>query len=118
METDQEEFVAALRRLVQNPGGPLGQDLTWVSGRATPDGAVVLYRQEGVVPVLGWRYEMAWFAAMFGSESTMRELAEITYVNDLRSPDGGAGVRLDVDWADGLVEDPAEVAWLGEAPAR
>lgn len=96
MATHQEDVIAALCHLVQRPSEGLGQGPVWVSGRASPDGAVMLHHEHEGGRVLGYRCDLADLAALFDPGSTMTDLAEIVHVDDLCSP-AGPGVRRTVD---------------------
>lgn len=75
-------------------------------------GAVVLYREQPAGPVLGKRYDVQTFAALFSPALAADDLAEIAYRNELADP-SGSGEVLDVGWADGLGYDRSQVQWVG-----
>ncbi len=104
------EFVAAVRARFHD-SGLLRDGMEWVAGGVQPpDAAVILYRDRPGGPVLGRRYLLREYSALFGG-ATAQWLATEAWVSDITAPSGD-GERKDVDWADGLVPDPAEVRWL------
>lgn len=86
--------------------------------RADGQIATVLYRENPQRPVLGERFDLAGWAELFDPELSPEDLADIAVAERLLDPTG-YGTRLDVDWADGLVDDPSEIEWVGFGePAR
>ena len=89
----------------------LNERMCWVGGRVRePHDAVILYRDRPDGPVLGRRYELRSYSALFGGE-TAQWLANEAWLSDITDP-SGAGEPKDVDWAVGLVDDPGVVRWL------
>lgn len=87
--------------------------------RADGQIATVLYRENPQRPVLGERFDLAGWAELFDPELSPEDLADIAIAERLLDPTG-YGTRLDVDWADELVDNPREVEWIGfreEPPA-
>lgn len=104
------EFVATVRARFRD-SELLRDGMDWVSGCVQPpDVAIILYRDRPGGPVLGRRYLLSEYSALFGGE-TAQWLATEAWVSDITAPSGD-GVRKDVDWADGLVRQPEEVRWL------
>ncbi len=109
-EAFANEFVAAVRARFQD-SDLLRDGMEWVAGGVQrPDVAVVLYRDRPGGPVLGRRYPLQEYSALFGGE-TPQWLATEAWVSDITAPSGD-GAPKDVDWADGLVRQPEEVRWL------
>lgn len=110
---DAATFVAAVKRQFDDPENMLTDSMVWVGGGVSLDGsAVVIYRPHQDGPVLGRRYLVAQFEAMFTPACTAEELADIVIANEITEPQE-RGVELPVDWADGLVPDGVTVEWVG-----
>lgn len=88
-----------------------------IAAHAIGGDVVVLYREHPDWPVLGRRYNLEALSALSGDHYSPTELAGNILDEDILDPTGYGGL-LDVDWADGLVENPREVQWVGfgEAP--
>lgn len=111
MKHDPKLLLELVRDRVLNPHRILGKNVIWVAGRVLDaDSVVMLYREGPGGPVIGQRYVLTEFASMFDPELTTDDLAEIIFTNEITDP-GGPGESLNVDWADGLVPDPAAVTW-------
>ncbi|WIE76749.1 hypothetical protein [Curtobacterium sp. MCSS17_007] len=109
-EAFTNEFVAAVRARFRD-SDLLRDGMEWVAGGVQPpDVATILYRDRPGGPVLGRRYPLKEYSALFGGE-TVQWLATEAWVSDITAPSGD-GERKDVDWAEGLVPDPTEVRWL------
>lgn len=106
------EFVAAVRARFRD-SELLRDGMEWVAGGVrSPDAAIILYRDRPGGPVLGRRYLLREYSALFGGE-TAQWLATEAWVSDITDPSGD-GEPKDVDWAEGLVTDPTEVRWLDQ----
>lgn len=109
-EASANEFVAAVRARFRD-SELLRDGMEWVAGVVQPpDAAIILYRDRPGGPVLGRRYLLREYSALFGGESA-QWLATEAWVSDITAPSGD-GERKDVDWAEGLVRQPGEVRWL------
>ena len=106
---DADAFVSAIRRrFAASPS--LAPEKTWVAGRAHADGTAVILYADGHGRLLGRRWVLDRLAAGFAPRDA-RSLADAVYPNEVIEPDGPT-TALDVDWADGLVEDPSRVGWV------
>lgn|GEM_PF-7084770 len=112
---DATAFVAALRRRFADPQHPLASSVQWVAGGTSPDGrAVIIYRETRTDgPLLGRRYDLEAFSALFDPSFGVEELADVAFVQDITDPTSGGTVRA-TDWAVGLVPDTLEIEWVGE----
>ncbi|MFH6678569.1 hypothetical protein [Clavibacter michiganensis] len=106
---DGDAFVAAVRRRFEATPS-LAPEKTWVAGRASADGSAVILYSDGQGRLRGRRWVLERLAARFAPRDT-RSLADAVYPNEVIEPDGPM-TALDVDWADGLVEDPSRVGWV------
>lgn len=115
--SDGDRFVEALRAhfLEQTiPPRSEANPVVWVNASAGDDGTVVLiYRQYDGGPLVGRRWVLDELGLLFGTQDPV-DLAEQMWLNEVEDPDTG-GRHLDVAWADGLVDDPGDVLWRGEA---
>ena len=90
---------------------------TLLVAHATGDDVIVLYREHPDGPVLGRRYDIEESMSQSGHYYSPTGLAGNALDEDILDPTGHGGL-LDVDWADGLIDNPREVEWVGfgEAP--
>ncbi|WP_043671076.1 hypothetical protein [Clavibacter michiganensis] len=106
---DAEAFVAALQRMLgETPS--IAPEKTWVTGRASGDGSAVVLYADGHDRLLGRRWVLERLAPLFDPRDA-ESLASAVYANEIADADGPT-TQLDVDWADGLVEDPSRVGWV------
>lgn len=111
-ESDAKRFCAAIVRYFSEPDRAFGENVELIATRATDDVAIILYREFPTGPILGQRYELTDYATLFDPHLSPEELADIAFTDEITDP-SGRGTRRDVDWADGLVEDPSSIEWLG-----
>lgn len=105
-----DAFLAAVRARFHD-SELLRDGMEWVAGGVQPpDAAVIIYRDRPGGPVLGRRYRLGEYSALFGGE-TPQWLATEAWMSDITAPSGD-GERKDVDWAEGRVWEPGEVRWL------
>lgn len=85
----------------------------WIGGRILDDDSVViLYRESASGPILGRRYILPEFKALFDNDLSIKDLAQIIVTDEIGDPTGHGEV-LPVDWADGLVPAGEHVEWTG-----
>jgi hypothetical protein len=84
------------------------------AGTDATGAVVVLYREQPDGPLLGRRFEMHKYAVLFDPKNEPEDLAMIALSDEILDP-SGHGRRLNVDWANGLADDPAQVEWHGIA---
>ncbi|MBP2215040.1 DUF6226 family protein [Arthrobacter sp. CAN_C5] len=85
----------------------------WIRGRVLDDDSVVvLYRESASGPILGRRYILPEFKALFDDDLSIKDLAQIIVTDEIGDPTGHGEV-LPVDWADGLVPAGEHVEWTG-----
>jgi len=111
-QNSADRFVARIDAFFR--AGPLGYigDFELLATRADGDVATVVYRENPHRPVLGERFDLVEWGSLFDPDLTPEGLADIAIAEQLLDPTG-RGVTLDVDWADGLVDNPREVEWVG-----
>ncbi|MCY7286818.1 MAG: hypothetical protein LH624_00820 [Cryobacterium sp.] len=96
--------------------GPFVSPVIWIAGGLSTSGdPVVIYRQSESEPLVGRIWDLDRLARLF-TPSTPETLAHDMWHSEVNEPDFDPR-RLDVDWADGLVDDPEGVLWLGCANA-
>lgn len=112
--TRASELLTAVEKLfVQRT---LGDAMAWtdtrfVAGRVlTETLLVVLFRWQESATVFGAVFDTDELTALFEPHD-VESLADAVVSNDLAGPPG-TGVRLDVDWALGLVSAPHDVQWV------
>ena len=89
----------------------IAPEKSWLGGGASSDGRVtVLYRGRAGGPVVGRRYLLAELAKQFGTGDPA-ELATCVWASEIAEPED-VGRLCDVDWAEGLIENPRQVRWL------
>jgi hypothetical protein len=109
---DAEAFVQALRRMLgETPS--IAPEKTWVAGRAGADGTVVVVYTDDTGRLLGRRWVLERLAVGFDPRDA-ENLASAMYANEIADPEGPT-TPLDVDWADGLVDDPSCIRWVVDA---
>ncbi len=117
LRADGDRFVEALRAHFLEQSSPPRSEadlVVWVDASAGDDGTVVLlYRQHEGGPLVGRRWVLDELGLLFGTQDPV-DLAEQVWLNEVEDP-GTGGQHLDVDWAYGLVDDPGDVLWRGEA---
>jgi hypothetical protein len=106
---DGDAFVAAIRRRFEATPS-FAPEKTWIAGRANDDGTAVIIYSDGQGRLRGRRWVLERLAAQFAPRDA-RSLADSVYPNEVIEPDGPM-TPLDVDWADGLVEDPSRIGWV------
>lgn len=112
-----QEFADALVAHFASDGFDF-RDTRLVAAQAIDDRVIVLYREYSSGPVLGRRYLLDEAMEASGNFYSAAELAGNAIDEDILDPTG-RGIRLDVDWADGLIDDPSEIEWVGFGePAR
>jgi hypothetical protein len=109
---DAEAFVQALRRMLgETPS--IAPEKAWVAGRASADGTAVIVYTDGTGRLLGRRWVLERLAVGFDPRDA-ESLASAVYANEIAAPEGPT-TPLDVDWADGLVEEPSRIGWVVDA---
>jgi hypothetical protein len=85
----------------------------WIGGKVLPDDSVViLYREWAPGPILGRRYVLPEFKALFDDDLSINDLAQIIVTDEISDPTGHGEV-LSLDWAKGLVLPGQSVEWAG-----
>jgi hypothetical protein len=106
------EFVSRIAERIGDPKDIFHGDLVFVGGGRSPDGrAVILYRERVDGPVLGRRYDLERYAALFDPHLTVSALADIAFVDDVADPTG-SGRELVVDWSDGIDHPDEIIYWV------
>jgi hypothetical protein len=111
MESSREDqFLKVLHALfVERPS--IAPEKVWLGGGVSSDGGItVLYRGRTGGPVVGRRYDLVELASLFGTW-VPSGLAECVWASEIAEPED-IGCARDVDWADGLIDDPSRVCWL------
>ncbi|KZX21219.1 hypothetical protein [Rathayibacter tanaceti] len=105
-------FVRHLRSRVEDNLDPRSAQLVWVRGVENADGdAVILYRESPGGPVVGRRYRLQDYAALFDVGSSPERLADIAFTDDVSDPTGGGVEDAAADERAGL--DPGSgVRWV------
>ena len=115
---DAQRFVDAMRVHFDAQTIPPREErnpVVWVNAGVSGSGdAVLLYRQYADGPLVGRRWNLSELGVLFGTDNPAK-LAEDMWVTEVEDPDVG-GQHLDVDWADGLIDNPGVVLWRGEHP--
>ena len=111
-QSDAERFVSRIEAFFNGEASDSIGAFTLLATQANGDVATVLYRENPHRPVLGERFDLVEWAALFDPDLTPEGLADIAISEQLLDPTG-RGLRLDVDWADGLIDNPREVEWVG-----
>ncbi|MEV8252455.1 hypothetical protein AB0O95_00670 [Rhodoglobus sp. NPDC076762] len=89
----------------------VSRETQFVAGRVlTETLLVVLFLWQETATVFGALFDTDELAALFEPHD-VESLADAVVSNDLAGPPG-AGMRLDADWADGLVSAPHDVQWV------
>lgn len=110
---DVAAFVSRVRERVMDRTDVFHGSLVWTAGGEGSDGsAIVLYQERPNGPVLGRRYDLDEFAGLFDPGLTVRDLADIAFLDDVADPTGSGTVRPEVGWADGFYVDAARVEWV------
>ncbi len=108
-----DRFAHAIRDYFSIPGRALQPDIRLEAAGTDAEGAVViLYRDRRNGTLFGRRYRVDELSLLFSPKTSPEDLATTVIVDDILEP-SGPGRPLAVAWADGLVENPAEVRWLG-----
>ncbi len=90
----------------------------WVGGQVLADESVViLYREWAPGPILGRRYVLPEFKAMFEDHLSIKDLAQIIATYEISDPTG-RGEIFPVNWAAGLVPPGQRVEWTGIYPRQ
>jgi hypothetical protein len=110
--SDAQRFLARIVAFFSAEASDYVCTFELLATRADGDIATVLYRENPHRPVLGERFDLIEWASLFDPDLTPEGLADIAIDEQLLDPTG-RGIRLDVDWADGLVDNPREVEWVG-----
>ncbi|WBU37344.1 hypothetical protein [Homoserinibacter sp. YIM 151385] len=114
--SDAKRFEAELHRLRASPTEVLHPPTllkTAVRGQVV----VIVYKEEGADWLSGMLVDLPVFSRGFRPRSP--EFLADVIMDEIQEP-SGRGRRLDVDWAEGLVDEPSAVLWhvnAGEAAA-
>ncbi|MBH0130620.1 hypothetical protein [Salinibacterium sp. NK8237] len=112
--TPASELLTAVEALfVQRAIGDAmaSMETRFVAGRTlSQTRLVLLFRWRESATVFGAVFDTEELAALFEPHD-LESIADAIVSNDLAGPPG-AGIRLDVDWAVGLVSAPHDVQWV------
>jgi hypothetical protein len=107
------EFAAAARRRLEQSDRILSPGTRLVAAGLDSTGAVVvLYSPQSISAVFGQRFVMSELRRQFDEGLDAATLAQLLVDDNILEP-SGPGVRLDVLWAKGLIDDPSVVWWIG-----
>lgn len=113
MRSYGDRFIATIVADMSDPGRVIGEETRLEGIGIDPEGAViVVYRQKPNSRMLGRRFDLQKFAQLFDPTSPPEVLARIALVDDIFDP-SGPGTRLNVSWAEGIVDNPDEIEWHG-----
>jgi hypothetical protein len=103
------QFLEGVREYFHNPNRLDGHEVAIErTGMSTDGAAVILYRQYPGSPLHGLHIDLHRFAALFEPSDPL-SLARIIASDEISDP--GGGEPLDVDWADGLIDDTRGILW-------
>lgn len=109
-----ERFIRTIEGYFSAPGLFVSEQQLEGTGTDTTGAVIVIYRERPDGPLLGRRYDIDEYPVLFDPKREPEDLAMIALSDDILDP-SGHGTRLKVDWANGLVDDPAQVEWHGLA---
>lgn len=110
--SDVARFLEHLRARVVDVRDPRSAALVWVLGVEDTEGdAVVLYRERAGGPLLGRRYRLPEYAALFDIGSSPERLADIAFTDDVSDPTGGGVEDAAAEERAGL-EPGSGVQWV------
>lgn len=108
---DKEEVLSIVKQIVDDPVHGMGASIRWIGGRVLSDETVVVItRFVDGKNVFGNRFDVDKFASdIKPSPMPVKELA-YELVEHIVEPFGRAQL-MNVDWADGIIEDPDRILW-------
>lgn len=108
-DADFRTFFSEIRSYFANPNRLQGEAVEIVATGIASDGAaIVVFRDQAHGPLWGLHVDLTEFSALFDPRDAT-SLAQV--ISDEIAEPGGAGEKLDVEWAQGLVDHPESVRW-------